>query len=167
MKLILNTSGISSILENIGDDILQVKYDTALEIVVGIMKESYLQCPKKTGTLAASQYISPEADKITFGYGGPNNTLRPSTTYMYGTRTMYTVPEYVNEYAEKVHENLIGNEFYNGKAKFLEDPINDYAPKANALMVNNFTDSLKGMVKWKGSKKAKAAAIAGGKSWIR
>lgn len=77
-----------------------------------IMDESLKEVPRDTEALANSAYIDQDAEgNVTFGYGGPNAQINPKT----GQST--------EEYMLAVHERLDVNH-PNGKAKFLEDPIN-------------------------------------------
>lgn len=76
-----------------------------------IMEESQAQVPFDTGTLAQSAFIEEDtAGNITFGYGGPNDSINPKT----GQKS--------SEYMMVVHERL--DVFHpTGKAKFFEDPL--------------------------------------------
>ena len=82
-----------------------------------IMEESLRQVPRDTNTLAGSAFYDIRKAKdygfeATLGYGG--TAINPKTG----------VP--VMDYAVAVHEDL--EAFHPvGKAKFLEDPIRDYA----------------------------------------
>ena len=92
-------------------------YAATEEACEEIMEESLRQVPRDTGTLANSAFYDIRKAKdygyeATLGYGG--SAINPKTG----------VP--VMDYAVIVHEDL---EAYHpiGKAKFLEDPIRDYA----------------------------------------
>ena len=92
-------------------------YAATKEACEEIMDESLRQVPRDTGTLADSAFYDIRKAKdygyeATLGYGG--SAINPKTG----------VP--VMDYAVIVHEDL---EAYHpiGKAKFLEDPIRDYA----------------------------------------
>lgn len=84
-----------------------------------IIQASLNQVPSATGTLASSIYYEISGNyKIGFsgvvGYGGNGNPVNPTTG------------EAVSEYMVAVHENMSA-EHPNGKAKFLEDPVREYA----------------------------------------
>ena len=84
----------------------------AVEEVKNIMEESLDEVPRGTGALADSAFINQDRKgNITFGYGGKNvrkNTATGRTT---------------DEYMLAVHERL-DYKHEQGKAKFLEDPVN-------------------------------------------
>jgi len=92
-------------------------YTATEEACEDIMEESLRQVPKDTGALASSAFydIRKAEDygyEATLGYGG--SVINPKTG----------IP--VMDYAVIVHEDL--EAFHPiGKAKFLEDPIRDYA----------------------------------------
>jgi hypothetical protein len=108
-----------------------------------IMAESKLQVPKLTSTLLASAFyeISRQAGtaattyqyEAKLGYGGNGdpvnpNTGRPASSYMVA----------VHEDLEAIHTT--------GKAKFLEDPIREYAAKNFKRTVFKYAqESLAGM----------------------
>ena len=84
-----------------------------------ISKESLEQVPRDTGTLASSQFWEVTGNyrvgwTATIGYGGNGNPVNPKT----GKTASY--------YMAAVHENLDASHPI-GKAKFLEDPVRDYA----------------------------------------
>ncbi len=83
-----------------------------------IKAESLRQVPRNTNTLAASAFYevtgsSPNFEGIV-GYGGNGDPINPIT----GLRA--------SDYMVAVHEDLSAN-YMVGKAKFLEDPIRQYA----------------------------------------
>ena len=94
-------------------------YTATEEACEDIMEESLRQVPRDTETLANSAFYDVRKAKdygfeATLGYGG--TAINPKTG----------VP--VMGYAVAVHENL--EAFHPiGKAKFLEDPVRDYALK--------------------------------------
>lgn len=91
-----------------------------------IMAESKRQVPKDTGTLLDSAYYdvyrrtdtSPTywAYEAILGYGGNGDPINPKTG------------KPASHYMVAVHEDLDAFH-YNGKAKFLEDPVRDYAAR--------------------------------------
>lgn len=92
-------------------------YAATKEACEDIMKESLRQVPRDTETLANSAFYDIRKAKdygyeATLGYGG--SAINPKTG----------VP--VMDYAVAVHEDLEAVHPI-GKAKFLEDPIRDYA----------------------------------------
>jgi hypothetical protein len=92
-----------------------------------VMTQSKKECPVDTGALKSTGHvekpvISGSVVTIVGGYGGPAG----SGTHV-GIHSGRKPPEQVG-YAEHVHENLAANH-PSGKAKFLEDPINEAWPK--------------------------------------
>jgi len=91
-----------------------------------IMTESKRQVPKITGTLLASAYYKVYrrtdtastywAYEAILGYGGNGDPINPKTGRP------------ASRYMVAVHENLDAVHD-NGKAKFLEDPVRDYAAR--------------------------------------
>lgn len=84
-----------------------------------ILELSLAQVPKQTGTLAASAgYVvegsSKEGFSATVGYGIQNDPINPKTG------------KPASAYALAVHEDL-SVVHPNGKAKYLEDAVNEYA----------------------------------------
>lgn len=84
-----------------------------------VMEASFLQVPKDTEALAHSGYVEPPTYSgnevsINFGYGGPYGLANPKTG------------EPTAKYAFIVHEDLNAHH-PTGKAKYLEDPLNQYA----------------------------------------
>ena len=84
----------------------------ALQEVKDIMEESLAEVPRGTGALADSAFINQDRKgNITFGYGGKN------------VRTNAVTGRATDEYMRAVHERL-DYKHEQGKAKFLEDPVN-------------------------------------------
>lgn len=84
-----------------------------------IYDNSQNQVPRDTDTLASSGFYEVTGDYKTgwtgtIGYGGPVNPVNPKT----GQRA--------SEYMVAVHEDLTAHHPI-GKAKFLEDPVREYA----------------------------------------
>lgn len=84
-----------------------------------ILQASLAQVPVYTGVLASSAYYRVERDTSRgfageVGYGGNGNPINPNTG------------QAASEYAIYVHERLDVRHPV-GKAKFLEDPVRDYA----------------------------------------
>ena len=87
-----------------------------------ILANSLLQVPRETNTLAASAFyeVSRRADisgykyEAIVGYGGNGNPINPKTGRS------------ASSYMVAVHENLSAMHPI-GKAKFLEDPVREYA----------------------------------------
>lgn len=96
------------------------------EAVREIMRESLNQVPRMTWALMSSAYyeVRRRTDTSTntwvyegiMGYGGNGNPINPKTG------------KQVSSYMMIVHEDLDANHTV-GKAKFLEDPVRDYADK--------------------------------------
>jgi hypothetical protein len=118
-----NLNGITPLRRKLNGQFANVRDGTLAAVekpVRAIMADSAQQVPRDTESMANSAYMtSPrfEGDSVVieFGYGGPNAQVNPRT----GQNT--------DEYAYIVHEDLTANH-PNGKAKFLEDPINTHAP---------------------------------------
>lgn len=102
----------------------------AREDVEELMAESRSQVPVDTGALQDSSYIEETPDGLKFGYGGAHAQFNSKRN------------EYTTEYQLAVHERL---DVYhtNGKAKFLEDPVNEYGSR----MEETFTQKMKGWFK--------------------
>jgi hypothetical protein len=88
-----------------------------LEHAQHVMALSQAQVPRGTGTLADSGYVGiPISTRYTvtvpLGYGGANDKVNPISG------------ESASTYAMPVHE-LVEIRHENGKAKFLEDPLNE------------------------------------------
>lgn len=84
-----------------------------------ISEESLRQVPRDTGTLAASQFWNVTGYYKTgwtgiIGYGGKGNPINPKTG------------KPASSYMGEVHEDLDAHHPI-GKAKFLEDPVREYA----------------------------------------
>ena len=86
-----------------------------------ILEESLQQVPVQTGTLAESAYYEITGHyktgwSATVGYGGAYDPINPKTG------------KPASSYMLAVHENLSAHHPI-GKAKFLEDPVRDYAAR--------------------------------------
>ena len=84
-----------------------------------ISEESLNQVPRDTNTLALSQYWEVTGNyrtgwSATIGYGGNGDPVNPKTG------------KTASSYMLAVHEDLTAVHIH-GKAKFLEDPIRDFA----------------------------------------
>lgn len=84
-----------------------------------ISENSLNQVPRDTNTLALSQFWEVTGDyktgwSATIGYGGNGNPVNPKTGRP------------ASSYMVTVHEDLTAFHVH-GKAKFLEDPIREYA----------------------------------------
>lgn len=166
MKVQLDTSGILSMLEDIGDGILDMKESTALRIADNIIQSSASRCPKATGTLAKATYVQSDGSRVTFGHGGPNNLLRPAMEYRddLGNVIKAYDPEYVSEYAYIVHEDLT-TQHNNGEAKFLEKAIIEHESEITNALANDYADVMQNVgIKWRGRGKPKKR---GGLGWTR
>lgn len=86
-----------------------------LEEAQEVMLESLAQVPRDTLTLMNSAFIKPLADgSVEIGYGD-SGTLNPKSG----------AP--AEDYMVEQHENLSLRHPNGGKAKFLEDPLNEHA----------------------------------------
>jgi hypothetical protein len=114
---------VSKELELAPSKVAKAALEGMMEHAAYVMAQSKAQVPRSTGTLAESGYVGiPISTRYTvtvpMGYGGPNDIINPISG------------ESASEYAIPVHEQVeIRHE--NGKAKFLEDPLNESA--ANLL----------------------------------
>ena len=103
-----------------------------------IITESMLQVPHDTGTLEMSAFWEVTGHyktgwNATLGYGGNGDPINPKT----GKRA--------SSYMLAVHENLSAHHPI-GKAKFLEDPVREYAERKFPRTVFKYAqDSLAGM----------------------
>lgn len=116
-----------------------------LEAANAIMMESQHQVPKKTGTLASSAFVgvSRRVDLKTYKYGAVLGygqyqgvgSLANLGSQIGGIEWIWSPTNPKNPisglpagiYASKVHENLVYTHPNGGKAKFLEDPIREWA----------------------------------------
>lgn len=145
IKVKFDTNKMCATLDNIGEDILQMSPSVGMDIATRIMEQSANEVPVDTATLKNSQYIIQNGDEIEFGYGGPNDKTR-----IYNDIDGNVITEKASEYAEIVHEDL--QQHHNvGKAKYLEDPINDNAQYAKEAMAYYLSSAIQQSVKttWK------------------
>lgn len=166
MKVHIDTSGILSMLEDIGEGILDMKESTALKIADNIIDTSASLCPRATGTLAKATYVQSDGSKVTFGHGGPNDLLRPQVEYRddLGNVIKTYDPEYVSEYAYIVHEDLT-TPHKHGEAKFLEKAILKHQNEVTNALANDYADMMQNTgIKWRGRGKPKKR---GGLGWTR
>lgn len=112
-------------LEGMISDINPLSMKLLKEDAYKIMAESLEQVPVDTGALQNSGYVEEtytfRGPQVRFGYGGAHAQVNPKT----GKPT--------SQYMRSVHEDVLVHH-KEGKAKFLEDPINNYRAKDR----NNF-----------------------------
>jgi hypothetical protein len=92
-----------------------------IKIAYQIMAASQAQVPVETAALLQSAFVDAEVYRrsviqVNFGYGGPKDTANKRTGKL---ASSYAV--YVHERLDLIHPI--------GKAKFLEDPVNEYVNK--------------------------------------
>lgn len=95
-----------------------------------IMTESLQQVPRDTNTLANSAFVEELSDgSYAFGYkaAGQVNPKNKSS---------------LEDYMVKQHEDLSLNHPNGGKAKFLEDPMNEHASSIAAKMAKRLQESI-------------------------
>lgn len=109
-----------------------------LTVAEQIMEASKAQVPQDTKALLSSAYVAATTYRrsllqVTFGYGGPKDTVNPRTGELASTYAIY------------VHERL---DAYHpvGKAKFLEDPVNEYAQRLPQRLQAEFMSMFAGGV---------------------
>lgn len=122
-------STISSVIEGVNRG---TKWATELACQL-IYEESQFQVPRDTGTLAESGFYAverrTELAKSSYryrgiiGYGGNGDPTNPKTL----------IPASV--YARTVHEDLSAKHPNGGKAKFLEDPLRDFAERGELYAI--------------------------------
>lgn len=126
MKVTYNIDGVKELKSNLRRSRLAITKAAKQAIrdeAESIMQDSLEEVPKDTGTLASAAYIETLANgDVEFGYGGPNNAINPKS----GTAT--------DDYMVAVHERL-DVIHPNGKAKFLEDPLNRHLAKLETSLV--------------------------------
>lgn len=103
-----------------------------------IMEASRAQVPQDTQALLDSAYVESRSYRrsllqVTFGYGGPKDTINPKTGELASTYAIY-----VHERMDLTHPV--------GKAKFLEDPVNDYAQRLPQRLQAEFMSMFAGGV---------------------
>lgn len=118
--------------------IMQNAEDGGTEGIMQVAREVYRksqeQIPRETGTAAASGYITRvrtlAGPRVTVGYGGGKARVNPKTG------------QSAADYLLPLHERL--DTFHpNGKAKFLEDPLNEAA----ATIAQVVADGVRGGVR--------------------
>lgn len=125
MKITMELVGDKKLQGNINRTVVNVRREAkrfVKEEAEAIMTESRLEVPVVSGALRDSGFV--EIDKegnATFGYGGPRAQMNPTT----GTLT--------EDYMVAVHERL-DLVHPNGKAKFLEDPVNRHTQQMEVKM---------------------------------
>lgn len=126
MKVTFEVTGVKELQGNCTRQIVRVKREAArccLEEAEAIMMESLGEVPSESGSLASSGFVEQGSDgNCTFGYGGAHAVMNPKT----GQST--------DEYMVAVHERL-DVVHPNGKAKFLEDPVNRHKEKLEATFM--------------------------------
>lgn len=134
MKLDLDVSGFETFYKYCGTveaTVNRLSKKAALKKAEAIMDESLQEVPRDTGALASSAFIEQDGTEVTFGYGGPNDQVNPRT----GQGT--------SEYMVAVHVRL-DTLHPQGKAKFLEDPVNNNRESILSELAGNFRDWLRG-----------------------
>ena len=96
-----------------------------------IMDESLSEVPRATGSLADSAFIEQDGSTVTFGYGAQHAVYNEKNKQM------------TEEYMVAVHERLdvVHPE---GKAKFLEDPVNNHSDSFFTNLADQFRGWLGG-----------------------
>lgn len=94
-----------------------------------IMDDSVQEVPKDTHNLADSAFVEQDSNgNVTFGYGAPG--------HVNGKNQMDST-----EYMVAVHERLDVHH-PNGKAKFLEDPVNRHVESLEASLISRVRNFL-------------------------
>lgn len=89
-----------------------------------IMDESVTQVPRDTDALANSAFVElDDGGDVIFGYGGDHAQTNEKTG------------QSVNDYMVAVHERM-DLVHPTGKAKFLEDPINDHKARIESSLIS-------------------------------
>ena len=126
MKIEFDIDGLSELNDTIkraGWDIIGATRRGMVSEAHEIMDESVTEVPVETGALRDSAFVEEDADGVTFGYGGNNVQTNPIT----GKST--------SDYMIAVHERLDVNHPV-GKAKFLEDPINQHRERGEDSLIS-------------------------------
>jgi len=125
MNIDFKMEGLSQLNSNIAKSkwgILGASKQAILEEAQEIMADSVEQVPQMSGALLASASIEQDAQgNVEFGYGG-----KPQINPLTG--------EDVNSYMISVHERL-DVVHPQGKAKFLEDPINTHKATMESTLI--------------------------------
>lgn len=118
-------------LTSTGISLIAAAQIAALDEANAIMEESLLEVPMDTGSLGASTFIEQTPNgSVNFGYGGGYTQINPKT----GESTEdYML--YVHERMDVVHPN--------GKAKFLEDPLNRHKNAMESTLIRRIRDIFK------------------------
>ena len=133
-RLDMNFDGFEASLRTAIDRVDRGTKKATINACEEILEESLKQVPRDTETLAKSGYIEIKGAYKNFtgevGYGGNGDPINPKTG------------EPASSYALIVHEDLTA-EHPVGKAKFLEDPVREYANKFKRNVVSVINEELK------------------------
>lgn len=134
MKLTVDYEGFNSTLEALVEKVGLRSGKIVEQQAEKIMEESVGECPKDTGALVSTAFVDMDRgtfkNAATFGYNG-KATVNPKSG------------ETVSEYMIAVHEDLTAVH-PNGKAKFLEDPVNRYAAEFEKTLGEKIADIFRG-----------------------
>jgi len=134
MKLDIQIDGVKEFTKYCGRieaDVEAKSRKYSLQAAQEIMKESLEEVPRETGALADSAFIEQEGTTVVFGYGGPNVQNNEKSK------------ELTEEYMVAVHERLDVKHPV-GKAKFLEDPVNNHSDSFFTKLSDQFLGWLGG-----------------------
>ena len=134
MAVQTNFGGLLTSLESILRDAGKTGEELLLEGANDIIEDSRGEVPVDTGTLRSSTFVdepsrSETEISVEFGYGRENDMTNPRTGLL------------ASEYMLAVHERL-DVAHTNGKAKFLEDPLNEAIPELQNRLGNGLSATL-------------------------
>lgn len=141
ISISMDNNGVRRFITNLNKAALGISsrsQQVLVRVAEQIMEESKAQVPKDTEALLDSAYIEVTTNRrsivqVTFGYGGTQDKINPKTQKLASTYAIY------------VHERLDLNHPV-GKAKFLEDPVNQYTQQLPIRLQTEFLSILGGVV---------------------
>lgn len=133
----LNTVKFRNYLRKLDDTSKQAAKQAMHEALTELSPKILAQVPRDTSTLADSYSfeVVDEGDRIRaqFGFALQNDPVNPKSG------------KHASEYMLKVHEDLEASHPNGGKAKFLEDPVREFAGQFKKKATASVIKKLKGV----------------------
>lgn len=135
MKIHVDVVGVKQLQGSIERTVVNVRREAKKYIAdeaKAIMEESQQEVPVDTGALRASAFVDIDSEgNATFGYGGSSVQTNPKTGQL------------TDDYMTAVHERL-DIVHPQGKAKFLEDPVNRHKDTMEVKMAARLRRYMRG-----------------------